>query len=112
VFERPIVIGQRLRWRYVDSNEPSEDDVVVNVRTDREEGLSPEAVDYAALWIEAKYAQDSPKTRPFTIMAGSSTTRQQSCLPTVRLRAMHPAIMKVIPYALPKWFSQWCSVEV
>jgi hypothetical protein len=37
VFERPIVIGQRLRWRYVGSNKPSEDAVVVNVRTDREE---------------------------------------------------------------------------
>jgi hypothetical protein len=45
VFERPIVIGQRLRWRYTDSNEPSEDAVVVNVRTDPEEGLSPEAMD-------------------------------------------------------------------
>ena len=68
MFERPIVIGQRLRWKYADSNEPSEDAVVVNVRTDREEGLSPEATDYAALWIEAKYVQDSPKARPFTIM--------------------------------------------
>jgi hypothetical protein len=55
VFERPIVIGQRLRWRYADSNKPSEDAVIVNVRTDLEEGLSPEATDYAALWIEAKY---------------------------------------------------------
>ena len=68
MFERPIVIGQRLRWRYVDSNEPSEAAVVVNVRTDSEEGLSPEAMDYAALWIEAKYVQDSPKARPFTIL--------------------------------------------
>ena len=68
MFERPIAIGQRLRWKYADSNEPSEDAVVVNVRTDREEGLSPEATDYAALWIEAKYVQDSPKARPFTIM--------------------------------------------
>ena len=68
MFERPIAIGQRLRWKYADSNEPSEDAVVVNVRTDREEGLSPEATDYAALWIEAKYVQDSPKAKPFTIM--------------------------------------------
>ncbi len=67
MFERPIVIGQRLRWKYTDSNEPSADAVVVNVRTDREEGLSPEATDYAALWIEAKYVQDSPQARPFTI---------------------------------------------
>ena len=68
MFERPIVIGQRLRWRYVDSNEPSEAAVVVNVRTDREEGLSPEALDYVALWIYAKYVQDSPEARPFTIL--------------------------------------------
>jgi hypothetical protein len=67
VFERPIVIGQHLRWRYTDSNELSADAEVVNVRTDREEGLSPEAMDYAALWIEAKYVQDPPKTKPFTI---------------------------------------------
>jgi hypothetical protein len=67
VFERPIVIGQRLRWRYADSNKPSEDAVIVNVRTDLEEGLSPEATDYAALWIEAKYVQDPPEARPFTI---------------------------------------------
>jgi hypothetical protein len=71
MFERPIVIGQRLRWRYAGSNEPSEDAVVVNVRTDREEGLSPEAMDYVALWIEAKYVQDSPKGRPFTIELGT-----------------------------------------
>jgi hypothetical protein len=73
LFERPIVIGQRLRWRYAgsNSNEPSEEAVVVNVRTDREEGLSPEAMDYAALWIEAKYVQDSPKARPFTIELGT-----------------------------------------
>ena len=69
MFERPVAIGQRLRWKYADSNtEPSKDAVVCNVRTDREEGLSPEATDYAALWIEAKYVQDSPKATPFTIM--------------------------------------------
>jgi hypothetical protein len=67
MFEKPIVIGQRLRWRYTDSSELSLDAVVVNVRTDREEGLSPEAWDYAALWIEAKYVQDSPSAKPFTI---------------------------------------------
>ena len=71
MFERPIVIGQRLRWRYADSNESSEDAEVVNVRTDREEGLSPEAMDYIALWIEAKYVQESPKARLFTIVLGT-----------------------------------------
>jgi hypothetical protein len=71
VFARPIVIGQRLRWRYADSNELSEDAEVVNVRTDREEGLSPEALDYIALWIYAKYVQDSPEARPFTILLGT-----------------------------------------
>ena len=71
MFERPIVIGQRLRWRYADSNKLSEDAEVVNVRTDREEGLSPEAMDYIALWVEAKYVQDSPKERPFTIVLGT-----------------------------------------
>ena len=25
-------------------------------------------MDYVALWIEAKYVQDSPKARPFTIV--------------------------------------------
>src|SRR6266849_7690022 len=49
MFERPIVIGQRLRWRYADSNEPSEEAEVVNVRTDLEEGCSPEVMDYVAL---------------------------------------------------------------
>jgi hypothetical protein len=67
VIERPIVIGQRLRWRYVDSNEFSEAAEVVNVRTDQEEGLSPEAWDYVALWVEAKYVQESPNAKPFTI---------------------------------------------
>jgi hypothetical protein len=71
VFERPIVIGQRLRWRYTDSNEFSAAAEVVNVRTDQEEGLSPEAWDYVALWIEAKYVQDSPKAKPFTITLGT-----------------------------------------
>jgi hypothetical protein len=71
LFKGPIVIGQRLRWKYAGSNEFSADAVVVNVRTDREEGLSPEALDYAALWIEAKYVQDSPKAKPFTIELGT-----------------------------------------
>ena len=67
MLEGPIVIGQRFRWKYADSNEPSEEAVVVKVRSDREEGLSPEALDYAALWVEAKYVTDSPEARPFTI---------------------------------------------
>ena len=71
MFERPIVIGQRLRWRYADSDEFSEHAEVVNVRTDLEEGLSPETMDYIALWVEAKYVQDSPKAKPFTIMLGT-----------------------------------------
>jgi hypothetical protein len=25
-------------------------------------------MDYVALWIEAKYVQDSPKAKPFTIL--------------------------------------------
>lgn len=70
MFENPIVIGQRLRWRYADSNEPSEDAVIVNVFTDGEEGLGPEALDYIALWIEAKYVEDSPDAKPFTIVLG------------------------------------------
>jgi hypothetical protein len=68
VFATPIVIGQRLRWRYADSSVLSEDAEVVNVRTDREEGLSPEALDYVALWIEAKYVKDPPQARPFTMV--------------------------------------------
>ena len=71
MFARPIVIGQRLCWRYADSNELSEDAEVVKVRTDREEGLSPEAIDYIALWIDAKYVQDAPPARPFTILLGT-----------------------------------------
>ena len=71
MFERPIVIGQRFRWRYADSNEFSEDAEVVNVRTDREEGLSPETTDYVALWIEAKYVNGSPQARPFTMLLGT-----------------------------------------
>ncbi len=71
MFERPIVIGQRLRWRYADSNEFSEDAVVVKVRTDREEGLGPEATDYIALWIEAKYVRDLAGAEPFTIVLGT-----------------------------------------
>lgn len=70
MFSRPIAIGQRLRWRYADSNEPSEAAEVVNVRTDSDEGLGPEAKDYIALWIEAKYVQDSPNAKPFTIVLG------------------------------------------
>ena len=73
MFRGPIVIGQRFRWKYTDSNEFSADAVVVNVRTDSEEGLSPEALDYAALWIEAKYVDDPPNAKPFTI--GLATDR-------------------------------------
>ena len=71
MFERPIVIGQRLCWRYADSNELSEVAEVVNVRTGIEEGLSPETEDYIALWIEAKYVQNSPNAKPFTLMLGT-----------------------------------------
>ena len=71
MFESPIVIGQRLRWRFADSNEFSEDAEIVNVRTDLEEGLAPEAMDYIALWIYAKYVPDSPTAKPFTILLGT-----------------------------------------
>ena len=67
MLEGPIVIGQRFRWKYAGSNEPSEDAVVVKIRSDHDEGLSREALDYAALWVEAKYVQDPPQARPFTI---------------------------------------------
>ena len=46
---------------------------MIKVRTDREEGLSPEATDYAALWIDAKYLQDPPQAKPFTIVLGTDT---------------------------------------
>jgi hypothetical protein len=71
MFERPIVIGQRLCWRYVDSNELSEVAEIVNVRTDREEGFSPEVMDYIALWIEAKYVQDATEAKSFTLVLGT-----------------------------------------
>ena len=64
-------MGGALRWKYADSNDFSADAVVVNVQTDREEGLSPEAWDYAALSIESKYVEDSQNAKPFTIELGT-----------------------------------------
>ena len=71
MFERPIVIGQRLRWRYADGNELSEVAEIINVRTDREEGFGPEVMDYIALWVEAKYVRDSSTAKPFTLTLGT-----------------------------------------
>ena len=67
MFERPIVIGQRLRWRYADSNEPSEDAEVVNVRTDLEEGCS-RSNGLCSPLDRGKHVQDSPTAKPFAIL--------------------------------------------
>jgi hypothetical protein len=47
--------GQRFRFRVLsDPPSPEREAVVVQVRSDRQEGLSPEIDAYVAFWVEAK----------------------------------------------------------
>ena len=45
--------------------------VVTGIRSDAQEGLSPESEEYAALWIEAQPIGSENSTAPFTIMLGT-----------------------------------------
>jgi len=46
--------GQRFKFRLLsDPLTPQREAVVVRIRTDLQEGLSPEALEYVAYWVEA-----------------------------------------------------------
>jgi hypothetical protein len=68
-----IQIGQLFHWKPRSSGYFSGEARVAGVRTDRQEGLSPEADDYAALWIEALGVSGERAGQPFTVMLGDDT---------------------------------------
>lgn len=71
-----IRVGQRFRWS--GSDEGRSDDgsssgtaIVKEVRSDQQEGMSPEVEQYAALWIEAEGRSGMRAGQRFTIVLGT-----------------------------------------
>ena len=67
---RKIEIGERFSWALVGGG-PVSEAVVTGLRSDHQEGLSPESEDYAALWIEARAIGSDPSPSHFTVMIGT-----------------------------------------
>ena len=64
-------VGQHFRWQRDGESKISEA-VVTGIRSDHQEGLSPETEEYAAFWIEARpIGQSESPQEEFTIMVGT-----------------------------------------
>ena len=70
MLESSIKIGQQFRWK-CEANGTAGEAVVGGVRSDREEGLSPEAEEYVALWIDANGLTGSRAQQSFEILLGT-----------------------------------------
>jgi len=70
MLERNVVPGQRFQWTENDGV-VSGDAEVLGVRSDIQEGLSPEIEDYAARWMEAKGLSGVRVGETFTVMLGT-----------------------------------------
>ena len=71
MLEKPIRIGQQFRWRRLDDDRAAGTAIVRNVRSDRQEGMSPEIEQYAAAWIEAEGQSGSFQQQSFTVLLGT-----------------------------------------
>jgi len=64
-------VGQQFRWTNASGGSSSGTAVVRRVLSDREEGMSPEVRDYAALWIEAEGLSGTRERQTFTVVLGT-----------------------------------------
>lgn len=65
-----IKTGQRFTWSAVDGNTSGEA-VVKDVKSDRDEGLSPETEAYVSLWIDATGLSGARRDQAFQILLGA-----------------------------------------
>jgi hypothetical protein len=64
-------VGEEFRWQEETGERRSGTAVISAIRTDRQEGMSPEIQDYSALWFEVKGLEGSLSGQPFFIMLGT-----------------------------------------
>ena len=68
-----LSVGQRFAWVLVGDSSVHGQGIIEKIRTDRDEGLSPEAADYASLWIEARGISGTRGTETYTVMFSSDS---------------------------------------
>jgi hypothetical protein len=70
MLENPIKVGQHFSWN-CEADGTAGEAVVAAARNDRQEGLSPEAEEYVALWIDANGLTGSRAQQSFEILLGT-----------------------------------------
>lgn len=70
MLENPTEVGQHLSWK-CEANGTAGEAIVAGVRDDQQQGLSSEAEEYAALWIEANGLTGSRAEQAFEILIGT-----------------------------------------
>ncbi len=66
-----IRVGQRFHWTSLNDRSSTGIAIVKRVRSDQEEGVSPEIEDYAAQWIEAEGQSGTLEHQNFTVLLGT-----------------------------------------
>ena len=66
-----IRIGQQFRWERLDAAGAAGTAIVRDVRSDRQEGMSPEIEQYVAAWIEAEGQSGPYRHDRFTVLLGT-----------------------------------------
>lgn len=66
-----IQVGQSFRWKSLSDVSLSGTATVLAVRSDSEEGMSTEVVDYVAVWVEAEGQSGSLEHQTFTVLLGT-----------------------------------------
>jgi mannose-6-phosphate isomerase class I len=64
-------VGQHFRWTSASERSSSGTAVLRRVLSDREEGMSPEIEDYAALWFDADGLSGMRERQSFTVVLGT-----------------------------------------
>ncbi len=71
MLKQEMAVGQRFRWTKLAGDRSSGTAVVCAVRSDEQEGMSPEVEDYAAAWIEAEGQSGAREHKPLTVLLGT-----------------------------------------
>ena len=71
MLNKVIKAGQLFRWTRIADVRSSGTAIVIAVKSDQEEGMSPETQDYAALWIEAEGRSGTSANEAFSVLLGT-----------------------------------------
>ncbi len=66
-----IEVGQQFRWTRLEGDRSTGTAIVREVRSDQQEGMSPEIEEYAAAWIEAEGQSGAREHERFTVLLGT-----------------------------------------